>query len=381
MQVTLEFIHSINQVPSNQWQALSNIDTPFQSYAFLQALEQNGCVGENTGWLPQHLLVKDQQHQLVAAVPMYQKNHSYGEYVFDFAWAEAYQRHQLDYFPKLIAAIPFTPVTGSRLLLKDINSEAELLPDICHFLHQHVQGSELSSLHWLFPPQQQVAQMEEQQQLTRSSIQFQWFNRGYSNFDDFLQTFTSRKRKNVNKERGKIQQQGITVKRLYGEQLTEQAMLFFSLCYQQTYLKRSGHAGYLHQEFFKQLLETMGDNILLVQAEHQQQPIASALYFYNEKGLFGRYWGALEEFDALHFECCYYQGIEFCIENKLDYFNPGTQGEHKLLRGFEPISCYSSHWLKEPMFQDAVARFVKQEHGHTLAYKQNCQQVLPFKQN
>lgn len=378
MSFTLEFINNIKQLPLDQWQAFDNIDTPFQSYSFLLALEQNQCVGGQTGWRPHHLIVKEAE-RIVAAIPMYEKQHSYGEYVFDFAWAEAYQRHQMSYYPKLVASIPFTPVTGNRVLsVANVNPES-LFQSVCQFIQQHLEQSELSSVHWLFPELAQQQQLTSTGQLARSSVQFEWRNRGYDNFEQFLQTFTSRKRKNVKKERQKISQQQIKIQRLHGQSLTPEAMVFFSTCYQQTYLKRSGHHGYLNQEFFMQLLDTMADSLLLVQAEYQQQPIASALYLYNQKGLFGRYWGALEEFDGLHFECCYYQGIEFAIEKQLAYFNPGTQGEHKILRGFEPKECFSSHWLKDEEFHQAVSRFLIQEKPQIKLYKQNCENILPYK--
>lgn len=375
-----QFIHSIDEVPKQIWDDLNQNQALFCSYPFLAALEQSGSVGGDTGWIPHHL-VAYQDEAVIGILPMYKKSHSYGEYVFDFAWAEAYQRYHKQYYPKLVNAIPFTPVTGTRLLTNNKTDPVKLLEKMYLHIKQQLPTLDASSVHFLFPFEKVSQQLQGLGAVQRRSVQFQWFNRGYQHFDDFIATFTARRRKSVRKERQKIAQQELTVKRFHGETLTSVEMDFFYLCYCQTYLKRSGHSGYLNKSFFTNILENMRQNILLVIASHNDTPVAGALYLYDQTQLCGRYWGAIEDFDGLHFECCYYQGIEFCIQQNLASFNPGTQGEHKILRGFEPIFCYSNHWLDDPSFQDAVSRFVKQEAPGIEAYKISAAEVLPFKKS
>ncbi|WP_353506887.1 GNAT family N-acetyltransferase [Aliiglaciecola sp. LCG003] len=379
MQFHFQFIHSVDDISKEIWDELSKNQGLFCRYDFLAALESSGSVGADTGWLPNHL-VAYQQESLVAILPLYKKTHSYGEYVFDFAWAEAYQRHQMDYYPKLVNAIPFTPVTGVRCLFVQDIDQTELLQQMVLFINQQLSLLGMSSFHSLFPTQASSELMQSAGCSQRKSVQFQWFNRNYVDFDDFLATFTARRRKSVRKERQKVLAQQVMIKRYSGAELSATEMNFFYLCYCQTYLKRSGHTGYLTQAFFNQLLDRMPENLLLVIAHKHDKPIAGALYLFDQDQLCGRYWGALENVDGLHFECCYYQGIEFCIEKHLDSFNPGTQGEHKILRGFEPIFCYSNHWLADETFQQAVNRFIEQETPQIETYKITAAQLLPFKQ-
>ena len=375
-----EFVNSIEQIGADTWQAFAHKMSPFCQFAFLSALEKSASVSGSSGWQPQHLILYKNKTP-VALLPLYKKTHSYGEYVFDFAWANTYKQYGLRYYPKLVCAIPFTPVTGPRLLLKEGESLTEITQIVCDLLANKLKNEALSSMHWLFVEAEFAEILAECQQLMRRSVQFQWFNRQYQDFEDFLATFNSRKRKSIRAERNKIVKAGISVQRLSGEQLTQSHMDFFYQCYQQTYLKRSGHGGYLTQEFFSLILQTMRDNLMLVVASRDNQPMAGALFFYDQQQLNGRYWGMLEEADHLHFECCYYQGIEFCIEQGIAQFNPGTQGEHKILRGFEPIYCYSNHSLKELAFHDAVSRFIETE-KHTIAqYKNDAEGLLPFKKN
>ncbi|WP_340677292.1 GNAT family N-acetyltransferase [Paraglaciecola sp.] len=378
MKFSHKFVNSIEQIGEEIWQEFALQLSPFCQYSFLYALEKSGSVGVNTGWSPQHLILYKNK-QPVAVMPLYKKTHSYGEYVFDFAWANTYQQYGLHYYPKLVCAIPFTPVTGPRLLLKSTAEQAEISKVVCQLLADKLQRDGLSSMHWLFVEPAFSETLTKQQQLQRRSVQFQWFNRQYHDFTDFLQTLNSRKRKSIRTERNKVAKAGITIERIHGFLLQQSHMDFFYRCYQQTYLKRSGHGGYLSESFFKQILDTMGDNLMLVIASRDNQPIASALFLFDNKQLNGRYWGAIEEADQLHFECCYYQGIEFCIEQGIDQFNPGTQGEHKILRGFEPIYCYSNHKLKELAFHEAVGRFIVTEDLTIEQYKLDAEQLLPFR--
>jgi predicted N-acyltransferase len=376
---TFKFSTSIEKVGQIVWDDLANGSSPFCQYHFLHALETSGSVGGNSGWQPFHLVIY-LNSEPVGILPLYKKNHSYGEYVFDFAWANTYRQYGVNYYPKLVSAIPFTPVTGTRLMLNDKVDKQELLPILCNEISKQLALYGMSSMHWLFVEQDISQLLHEQGQVQRQAVQFQWFNRQYSSFEDYLMHFNSRKRKNVRKERLKVITEGIKVVRLYGDNLTEKNMHFFYNCYKQTYLKRSGHDGYLTEVFFQQIFRDLHHNLMLVIALKDGQPIASALFVFDQNQLCGRYWGALEDIDNLHFECCYYQGIEFCIERNIAKFNPGTQGEHKILRGFEPIYCYSNHSLKELAFHDAVERFIQQENIQIQEYKNNAEKLLPFKQ-
>lgn len=349
-------------------------------HEFLNALEQSDCANTNSGWQPYHLTISDAAENLMCVMPLYLKTHSYGEYIFDWSWADAYKRHGLNYYPKLLSAIPFTPVTANRVFFKDAQHPAQ---DIYSFvqasLEEEVQRLGLSSVHILYPAEEQSDAMHNASWIQRSNVQFQWKNNNYQSFDDFLSHFSSRKRKNVKKERHKVQEKDVEIRRLTGEEINQTELQHFYHCYQQTYLKRSGHTGYLNLDFFQRLLSTMANNLMLVQATYQGRAIASAFYLYDEVGLYGRYWGALEELDGLHFECCYYQGIEFCIEHNIAIFNPGTQGEHKIQRGFEPTFCYSNHYILHPQFQTAIANFCEEENRHLQDYHAATSTLLPFK--
>jgi predicted N-acyltransferase len=305
-------------------------------------------------------------------MPMYLKSHSWGEYVFDWDWADAFKRNGVEYYPKLVATIPFTPVSSDKLLSSKVQVHELFAP-----LTEHCEQANINSWHLLYCHEIKTDLPDDVVQ--RNTVQFHWFNRNYKSFDDFLNTFTSRKRKNTRKERLSITQQGISIRQLSNDEITEADLKFFYLTYQLTYLKR-GHQPHLSYEFFKQLLSSMGNNILLIIASDSQEDIACALFIYDDTQLYGRYWGCTKQYNNLHFELCYYRGIEFCIQNKLTSFNPGTQGEHKIQRGFEPILTYSYHWIKHQGFRGAIKDFCQQEQEHMLTYQQQCQQLLPFKQ-
>jgi len=358
--------------------------TPFNTLAFLNILESSESIGGNTGWLPHYFVVFDNTDAPTngnpcAVVPMFEKSHSYGEYVFDHAWANAFYQHGLDYYPKLLCALPFTPVSSGKLLI-DNNTTAD--PEELWAFTLSSLKSELanySSIHFLFMPDARAEYLEKNGYHLRRNIQFIFYNRGFASFDDFLSALKSRKRKSITKERRQIQASGIVVERLTGESLSDEIIDEFYECYKRTYLKRSGHTGYLTKQFFKLLKSSMLQKIMIVKASKDAQLIASALFFYDDDGLYGRYWGALEEVSGLHFECCYYQGIEFAIDNKLQVFNPGTQGEHKILRGFTPTYCYSAHKLHRQDFDAAVADFTRREASHIEQYMKETTSLLPFK--
>ncbi|WP_374972488.1 GNAT family N-acetyltransferase [Spongiibacter marinus] len=375
----LQFIDSIHRVAADEWNAVAGDDYPFLQHTFLAALEDSGATTAETGWLPQHLVIRE-GGVLCGLLPLYIKSHSYGEYVFDWAWADAYRRHGLEYYPKLLSAIPFTPATGPRLCLRDDLEADALYSVVVEQLQRRAEQLGASSAHILFPDVNDAERWQRAGLLQRVGPQYHWFNRGYQGFDDFLATFSSRKRKNLRKERRTVADQGLRLERLSGSDVSESQRRFFFHCYQMTYAKRSGHGGYLSEAFFQAIARSMADRLLLVLAYEGDVPVAAALNFQGADTLFGRYWGCIREYDFLHFEACYYQGIEHCIEQGLSKFDPGAQGEHKIQRGFEPITTYSQHWLADASFSDAVARFLHTEQRHIAEYLQEAAQALPFKQ-
>lgn len=376
------FINSIFDIAPEQWNSLCPVNYPFIRHEFLAALENSGCTTAKTGWQPQHLLLFDHL-QLVAAIPGYIKTHSYGEYVFDWAWADAYRHQGLDYYPKWINAIPFTPCTGPRILCKPEMAPSELIPATTSALISLSDKYNFSGWHSLFPPEDLSNQLQMQGVIQRMSCQFHWFNHDYQSFDDFLARMSSRKRKNILKERRQVKEQGFYFSHKTGAQLTENDWNIFYKLYRNTYLKRSGHSGYLSAQFFHTLGDTMKDNLLLVCAyntiEATDTIIAAAFFIRDEKTIYGRYWGCQDEYQFLHFETCYYQGIEFAINNRIVRFDGGAQGEHKIARGFEPFLTFSNHWIARPDFAAAIENFIHTETKSVLAYAEEARTLLPFK--
>ena len=301
--------------------------------------------------------------ELVGAVPLYRKHHSYGEYVFDWAWAGAYQQHGVQYYPKWLAAVPFTPVPGARLIAGDARTRTVL----ADALLSHTRKSGLSSLHVLFAPSDEIEPLAEAGLLTRRAVQFHWFNPGYSSFDDYLASLAQPKRKKIRAERRKVATEAITFEKKVGNDIRESDWTLFMRCYATTYAAHYS-TPYLNRRFFLQIGESMADNLLMVIAYRDRRPIAAALALFDDQRLYGRYWGAIEFVPCMHFETSYYQMIEFAIEHKLKVFEGGAQGEHKLARGFEPVTTYSSHWLAHPAFADAVERYLQRESGGIDAY-------------
>lgn len=372
------FHEGIRDIPPEQWDGLFATDYPFVQHAFLAALEDSGCVAPDTGWTPQHLTIH-QGGQLVAAMPLYLKTHSHGEFVFDWAWAEAYARHGQDYYPKLLTAIPFTPCQGPRIGLRVGLAPEPLLAEIVSQVRARGAAQGCSGWHLLFPDPELASWLADAGLLVRRDVQFHWRNRGYQDFGGFLDTLKSSRRKNLKKERGRVRAAGVRLRRINGPQIDESDWEGFYQCYRATYLKRSGHAGYLNREFFGQLRRTMSDSLVLVVAERSGALLASSLFLADRQRLYGRYWGALEEVDCLHFECCLYQGIELCIERGIETFDPGTQGEHKLLRGFEPVETASVHWIADPRFRAAIGDYLEHERVGVRAYRKQAKSLLPFR--
>ena len=380
----LEFLDSIDQIFADAWNALFPDDYPFIRHEFLAALERSGCTTPETGWTPHHLALY-QQDQLIAVLPCYQKSHSYGEYVFDWAWADAYRRHGFDYYPKLVSAIPFTPSTGPRLGIHADWQDAASYQQLLGLIQARIEGELArrgwSSWHGYFPPQALSDAWSARGWMQRLGVQYHWYNQNYRDFEDFLGRFSSRKRKTLRKERRRVRAQGLTLVRVEGAALQPQQMDAFYRFYHLTYLKRSGRHGYLNRAFFQRILASMAQHLLMVLAYDGPELVAAALNFKDRYTLYGRYWGCLREYEFLHFEACYYQGIEYCIEQGLQRFDPGAQGEHKIQRGFEPVLTWSNHCIRDPDFRSAIEQFVNQEQRQIEHYMEQARTLLPFRKN
>jgi len=331
-------VRDLAEIGAERWNAVLAHETanPFVRYEFLHALHASGCAAERTGWEPHHLTLWS-GNELKAAAPLYRKHHSYGEYVFDWAWADAHQRHGIDYYPKWLVAVPFTPVPGPRLLAVDAASRDALAAA----LQRHAEASGLSSIHALFLPEADAARLGALGQMTRRSVQFHWFNRGYAAFDDYLAGLTQPKRKKVRAERRKVAEAGVTFARKVGSDIGEADWAFFAHCYARTYAAHHS-TPYLTRAFFLRVAQAMPETLLLVVAQRDGRPIASALALFDAERLYGRYWGAVETVPCLHFETSYYQMIEFAIERRLAWFEGGAQGAHKLARGLDPVPTRSA---------------------------------------
>jgi predicted N-acyltransferase len=376
--LTAEFLTSLAQIPAAEWDRIAGTDYPFLRHAFLYGLEATACTTAETGWQPCHLLLR-RGADLVALMPLYLKSHSYGEYVFDWSWADAWRQNGLAYYPKLLTAIPFTPATGPRLCTAEGMDKDQCLQAAIAAVKTFATRKKLSSWHLLFPEEGVSETLLTAGMHRRAATQFHWFNDGYRSFDDFLATFSSRKRKSLNRERRRVAEQGITLRTLTGAEIGQQEWEQFYAFYQMTYAKRSGHGGYLSRAFFVETAASMGEQVVLVLAYLDAQAIAGALYFRSSDTLYGRYWGCEHEFDCLHFEACYYQGIEYCIAHELTRFDPGAQGEHKIQRGFRPITTWSNHWIADPRLSAAVGDFTRREALHNEQYRQAASELLPFK--
>lgn len=379
MNYRTRIVSSLSEIGQARWDALVAAQShanPFLSHAFLDSLHQSGCASAESGWQPQYVTIWRQQdgdEVLAAALPLYAKAHSYGEYVFDWAWADAYRRNGLPYYPKLLAAIPFTPVTGSRLLALDAEAMHALVAAIVTIQN----SNNFSSTHILYPPQAEAETLRAAGFMLRTGVQFHWLNAGYRSFDDFLATLERKKRKNIRAERRKVQEAGIRFRQLRGQDATEQDWIFFKRCYDRTYAMHRS-TPYLNLDFFLRIAATMPQHLLLIIAERDGQALACSLVIHDRHTLYGRYWGTMEEIDSLHFETAYYQPLEFCIAEGIQCFEGGAQGEHKMARGFLPQKTWSAHWLAHAGFADAVEHFLEQESTGIAAYIDELNEHNPF---
>ncbi len=368
----VECLTGMGDIDPASWNALIPDDNPFLSHAFLLALEESGSVTKATGWLPRHLLLRNEQGVVVAGMPLYSKTHSYGEFVFDWAWADAYARSGLNYYPKLLCAVPFSPVRGARLLGEhptQLLSAAKALAE----------ESAYSSLHVLFPNARDLATAKEKQFLLRCDCQFHWKDTGYGDFNGFLAEFRSERRRKIRRERTHVREAGFDFQWVTGHDLDSELLSTVYELYAITYRIR-GRLPYLDRKFFELITELIPGNIRVLLVRLSGEVVACALYLQSKDKLYGRYWGSKKHYPLLHFETCYYQGIEYCLANDLQHFDPGTQGEHKLLRGFRPQKVYSMHWMRDPTLAAAIADYLQRERNLVNNYIKQCRQCLPFRQ-
>ena len=370
---------SIADIAPQDWDALlPPAPTPCLHHAYLHALEASGCVGEASGWTPRHATLWT-DGRLAAAMPLYLKTHSWGEYVFDWAWAEAYQRHGLDYYPKWLCAIPFTPVPGPRVLGQDPRARERLMAGVSRL----AESSALSSLHVLFPGERELASLQQNGLSLREGVQFRWSNTGtdgspYADFDAFLGSLNHDKRKKIRQERRRASAHGLSLSWLNGHTATHEDWHFLYRCYANTYaLHRS--TPYLNLDFFLRLARDRPEQVVLLVAARAGLPMACAFFLRDEEALYGRYWGTVEPLPFLHFELCYYQAIEHCIAHGLQRFEGGAQGEHKVARGLLPVKTHSAHWIADPRFRTAVDDFLGRERQHMSFYLDELNERAPYR--
>ena len=371
------FSDSIDTLRPGEWNSLGAQEHPFVRHEFLAALEHTHCVGADSGWEPRYLTLRDPRG-LTAAAPAYLKSHSYGEFVFDFAWAQAYERVGRRYYPKLTLAAPFTPATGPRLLVRaDVERAAacaRLLEELQRYADQHA----LSGVHALFLDEAARAACAARGWLLRRDCQFHWRNRGYASFDDYLGTFTAEKRKKARRERRRVAEAGVRFETRFGGELDEALLDHIYALHRDTFL-RHGHEPYLTRAFFSEIARVLPEALMVKLAVYQRAVVAVAIFFCSREALFGRYWGAAADYHSLHFEACYHQGIEFCIERGIARFEPGTQGEHKVSRGFEPAITWSGHYIADLQFRAAIADYLRREAAAVDAYALEVQGHVPYR--
>jgi predicted N-acyltransferase len=372
--VEARIARSLADVDAGEWNALPGADAPFLRHEFLVALEESGCATAATGWDPHHLLLRGQDRRLLGALPLYLKAHSWGEFVFDFAWAEAYQRARLPYYPRLVSTVPFTPATGTRLLAAGAEGRGALLAAARGLLD----SLGASSLHVLFPAPADQAFLESAGLMPRLDCQFHWRNEGYGCFDDFLSGFTAEKRKKLRRERRRVLESGLECRTVVGGELDEATIDVIYRLHAMTFA-RYGHAPYLNRDFFARLARAMPEAVVVELASLRGEPVACAISLRGGDALYGRYWGASGEFHSLHFELCYYRGIEYCIRERLARFEPGTQGEHKLLRGFLPSPVWSLHEIADQRFAAAIGDWLERERTARRAWLREAALHLPFR--
>ena len=383
----IDIIEHLRQIDAEQWNTMNEYNEPFLAHEFLSGLEETACVCEKTGWIPQHIVIfnNDTKQQVIAALPCYLKLHSYGEYIFDWSWADAYQRAGLNYYPKLSCAIPFTPATTAKWLIHPDYQDQELEAQLINYLKQHAKDCKVSSIHALFTNQTANNQFKQHGFIQRASNQFHWYNQdintpkqAFVDFNDYLQTMNSRKRKNIKRERKNVVDQGVYFRWYHGDELNADiAQQIFSFYLSTTY--RYGAQQYLTEAFFQHFVKTLPHMTHVLIAYIGESAVAGSLFFGNASILYGRYWGANADIKDLHFETCYYQPIEYAINKNMQRFEAGAQGEHKLSRGLMPVITTSQHWLADQRFHVAVEEFTRAEAENISLYQQSIEKHGPFK--
>ena len=361
--VAIKVLQSLSEISPEAWNACAGDANPFVRHEFLSALEDSGSATRETGWLGQHLVIEDAAGTLAACAPLYLKNHSYGEYVFDWGWADAYERAGGRYYPKLQCSVPFTPATGPRLLVnKDLteDQQREMGTALIAGMMQLAQNLNVSSLHVTFPTEDEWERFGDAGYLKRIGQQFHWENKGFETFDDFLAELSSRKRKNIKKERRAVEEADLEIRVLSGDEVTADQWDAFFQFYMDTTDKKWGQA-YLRRDFFSLLAERMGEAVVLILVEKDGMPVAGALNLKGRDTLYGRNWGCIADYKFLHFEACYYQAIDYAIAHGLKWVEAGAQGPHKVQRGYLPQQTYSAHWIADKGFRDAVSDFLDDE--------------------
>jgi predicted N-acyltransferase len=370
----LTTVSSLAAIDQHDWNAVAGSENPFVQHDFLLALEKHDCL-EPWGWQSKHIIAYD-DNKLVGACPAYIKNNSYGEFVFDWAWADAYHRNGIEYYPKLVIAAPFTPASGPRLLTADNENSATIKQQLIQSAVEIVEANRLSTAHWLFVNDEDHAQLQQAGMLLRSDFQYHWANNSYENFDHFLDRLSSKKRKNIRRERRKVAQAGITTEIIQGDDLTDELWDTLYDFYRITFMKKSGTPT-LSLDFFR----AMSHRLRAIFARHESRIVAGAICFESNDTLYGRHWGCYEDYDSLHFEVCYYAGIDYCIRHQLKRFEPGAQGEHKIARGFLPTRTRSAHWIAHEGFRGAIRQHLDFEAAAMDDYYQQLIASQPFKQS
>lgn len=369
---------SYTDVPSAAWNALAGTDNPVLRHEYLLALETSGSATAATGWQPLPLLVEDDAGRTIGAVPLWLKSHSFGELVYDFAWAQAYERAGLRYYPKLIAAVPFSPIAAPRLLVAPDADRKAVIEALTRGARELAEQTSASSLHWLFTDAADTDTLEQQGNLRRTGFQFHWHNQNYTHFDDFLAGFSADKRKKLKRERRYVQEAGINMEVRSGPDVTPELWDLFYTFYAGN-IQRHGGMLHLTREFFQTLGRNLPEALVLVLARQGTEYVGAAINLRGQDALYGRYWGGREGFNSLHFEACYYTPIEYCIAQGIKRFEGGAGGEHKLARGFLPVATHSLHWLRHPQFAHAVADFLQRERNGVEVYMDELNEHAPFR--
>lgn len=380
MSTTVSVYSDLSLINCEQWNALNPKLNPFVRYEFLRALETQGCLGEHMGWFARYFVIMDDNEHPIAAAPCYIKHNSHGEFVFDWSWADAYQRYGLHYYPKLVCAAPFNPVQGPRLMIhpNQADNVTALENTLIEAMIEYSQNQGLSSIHCLFSERNIDAFQNSERFMQRIDYQYHWRNHNYQSFDDFLNNFKSRKRKKVRHERQVVNDAGFTFDVQHGNEMNEAEIRTAHQLYQTTFIDKMNTPA-LTEAFFHQIAQTMGDAMVVIWAKLNGKTIAGAINFKHADSLYGRYWGCFEEHHCLHFETCFYQGIEYCIQHGLSVYEPGAQGEHKIARGFLPVQTHSSHWIADERFREPIRDFTERERAAVLEYEQTLWEKSPFK--